>query len=95
MKQDENEVFNELIKLNTELIEQNKKLIEEIKKSEDEKMKRLVLNNDDVCKILKISPRTLQNYRDSKKINFSKPEKIVFYKYSDLMEFIERYRNNN
>ncbi len=51
------------------------------------------VDNQDVCFILNISPRTLQSYRDSGKIGFSKINHKVYYKLSDIQAFIEENRN--
>lgn len=53
------------------------------------------LDNQDVCFMLNISPRTLQSYRDAGKIGFSKINHKVYYKLSDIQAFIEDNRNIN
>ncbi len=42
------------------------------------------LDNSDVVKLLRISTRTLQNYRDSGMIPFSKIGAKIYYKASDV-----------
>lgn len=49
------------------------------------------LNNNQVCEMLHISQRTLQDYRDKGRISFYKLEGKILYKYSD----IENLLNNN
>ncbi|MBU2018517.1 MAG: helix-turn-helix domain-containing protein [Bacteroidetes bacterium] len=50
------------------------------------------MDNQDVCQLLKISKRTLQHYRDSGKIPFSQRGAKIYYKASDIDEFlIETY----
>ncbi|SHG08029.1 helix-turn-helix domain-containing protein [Dysgonomonas macrotermitis] len=47
------------------------------------------LGNKDVCKLLQISPRTLQDYRDKRLIAFYKLEGKVLYKMSDIFKMLE------
>ena len=49
------------------------------------------LNNNQVCEMLHISQRTLQDYRDKGRISFYKLEGKILYKYSD----IENLLNSN
>ena len=49
------------------------------------------LDNQDVCLILKVSTRTLQNYRDKGILPFSQISNKIYYKASD----IERHLENN
>lgn len=47
------------------------------------------LGNKEVCKLLRISPRTLQEYRDKRLIAFYKLEGKVLYKMSDIHRLLE------
>lgn len=47
------------------------------------------LDNQAVCQILNISPRTLQTYRDTRKISFCQINHKILYKPSDIEKFIE------
>ncbi len=49
------------------------------------------MDNKDVCRILHLSPRTLQEYRDKGKIAFIKLEGKIIYRQSD----IEKMLTNN
>jgi len=51
------------------------------------------LDNQDVCLLLNISPRTLQSYRDMGKIGFSQINYKIYYKASDIEKFLQS--NNN
>ena len=42
------------------------------------------LNNNQVCELLHISQRTLQDYRDKGRISFYKLQGKILYKYSDI-----------
>ncbi len=47
------------------------------------------LDNQDVCIILKISTRTLQNYRDKGILPFSQISNKIYYKASDIEKHLE------
>lgn len=47
------------------------------------------LDNQDVCLILNISPRTLQTYRDTRKVSFSRINNKIYYKVSDIEELLK------
>lgn len=47
------------------------------------------LDNQDVCLMLNISPRTLQTYRDTGKVSFSRINNKIYYKVSDIEELLE------
>ena len=49
------------------------------------------LDNQEVCLILKISPRTLQNLRDTDQISYSQIGKKIYYKKEDIQKFIEKH----
>ena len=48
------------------------------------------LDNEDVCRMLNISKRTLQSYRDSGKLAFSQINHKIYYKPEDVEAFLER-----
>ncbi|MFT4222926.1 helix-turn-helix domain-containing protein [Dysgonomonas sp.] len=47
------------------------------------------LDNQDVCLLLNISPRTLQSYRDSGRIGFSRINHKIYYKLSDVQGLLQ------
>lgn len=49
------------------------------------------LDNQDVCLILKISPWTLQNLRDTDQISYSQIGRKIYYKEKDIQKFIEKH----
>ena len=53
-----------------------------------EKALKAWLDGEDVCKILGISPRTLQTFRDSGKIPFSRIEHKMYYRPADVEKLI-------
>ena len=56
--------------------------------SEDSIKKRL-FKTKDVLKLLGISEKTLQNYRNQGKISFTKVVNIIYYKLCDIDKFID------
>lgn len=53
------------------------------------------LDNQDVCLLLNISPRTLQSYRDTGKISFSQINHKIYYKPVDIEKLLKVGRENN
>ncbi|ERK02154.1 helix-turn-helix domain-containing protein [Hoylesella pleuritidis] len=51
------------------------------------------LIGDEVCKLLRLSPRTLQDYRDNGMIAYSKIGGKILYKQSDIQAMLERHYN--
>lgn len=49
------------------------------------------MSGDETCKLLRISKRTLQNYRDKRVIPFSQIGRKIYYKYSDIVEYLEMH----
>ncbi len=49
------------------------------------------VDNQDVCELLHISKRTLQHYRDSGKIPFSQVGAKIYYKASDIDDFLQSH----
>ncbi len=47
------------------------------------------MDNQDVCLILKVSTRTLQNYRDNGILPFSQISNKIYYKASDIEKHLE------
>lgn len=52
------------------------------------------LDNQDVCLMLKISPRSLQTYRDTGRISFSRINHKIYYKVSDIEHFLQNKQVN-
>ena len=53
------------------------------------------LDNEDVCRILNISKRTLQSYRDSGKLAFSQINHKIYYKPNDVETFLQKNLSKN
>ncbi len=80
-----NRIFDEIDSLRKELKTEKAKT--------SKKLSETWLDNQEVMEILKISPRTLQNLRDSKSLPFSKIGGKIYYKASDVEKILnENYR---
>ena len=79
---------NEVISLLNEI---NSKL------SHSKKLNEMVFDNADALKILKVSRRTLLEWRTKRLISFSQVGSKIYYTQQDFDEFIKRhyYPNNN
>ena len=53
------------------------------------------LDNQDVCRLLSISKRTLQSYRDNGTMPYSQIGHKCYYKKSDIENLIEKSRIKN
>ncbi|MGD0754863.1 MAG: helix-turn-helix domain-containing protein [Bacteroidales bacterium] len=49
------------------------------------------LKGDEVIHLLGVSRRTLQNYRDRRTIPFSQVGRKIYYKYSDINDYLEMH----
>lgn len=47
------------------------------------------MDNQDVCSILNISPRTLQSLRNSRKITYSQIERRIYYNKKNILALLE------
>jgi len=52
-------------------------------------MKERWHENDEACKIIKVSKRKMQDLRDKGLIKFKKAGKKIYYKASDLEQYLE------
>ena len=50
-----------------------------------------LLDNHDLCMLLGVTKRTLQRYRQLKKIIFYRIDGKTYYKASEIQEFLQRY----
>jgi hypothetical protein len=57
-----------------------------------EKLGEVTYNSEQVCKMLGIATKTLQNYRDKKRIGFSQVGTKIWYTAKDVQEFLNRNR---
>lgn len=54
-----------------------------------------LLDNQDLALLLKVSYRTLQRYRDSKKLKYFAVGGKTFYRMADVKEFIQNHASVN
>ena len=57
-----------------------------------EKLDEVTYTSEQVCKMLGIATKTLQNYRDKKSIGFSQVSSKIWYTAKDVQEFLNRNR---
>ncbi|MES2593678.1 MAG: helix-turn-helix domain-containing protein [Bacteroidota bacterium] len=61
--------------------------------TEKDKLKKELLNNEEMMKFLDVSKRTLQHYRDNGMLSFIQIKGKIYYKYEDIQEFLNANRN--
>ena len=76
-----------LIQINTKLDRIEEKLRKFDASEYYEKSK--ILNTDETCKLMHVSMRTLQNYRDKRLIKFTKVSRKITYRMPDVLQFLE------
>ena len=62
-----------------------------IEKTEKDQMIGKWLSIEDVCRLLMISKRTLQSYRDRGILPFVQISRKIYFKASDLDDYMERH----
>ncbi len=67
-------------------IQEMKALLKSLQK--DQAQNDRWLNTNEAAKILDVTTRTLQNYRDSRKISFSQVGSKIYYRFLDLEKFL-------
>lgn len=84
----QSEAFNKLVEILENI---QRKLNEPINNNP---LKEEWLDNEQVCLLLHISKRTLQTYRDNEVLPFSQIGSKIYYKASDIDQFLnQNYRN--
>ncbi len=63
--------------------------VESLCRENCEKTLKQWLDGEDVCKLLGISPRTLQTFRDSGKIPYTRIEHKMYYRPADVEKLIQ------
>ena len=88
---------NKEIIAHKEMIMQLRNRIEEILKNYRPVMNgEIYLSGEDVCKLLHISKRTLQQYRDDKILPYIQIGGKIIYRESDILTVLEQnYKSNN
>ena len=70
------------------IIDELKAIREKVEALEFDGIKARWLTNDEVLKLLKVSKRTLQTYRDRRVIGFSQFGAKIYYKAEDIEQFL-------
>jgi hypothetical protein len=70
-----------------------KELLEKTQKLQAKPVDEEWYANRDVCRLLGISQRTLQNYRDKGLIPYSQIGHKCYYRIKDVEDFMEKNRN--
>jgi len=87
----DNEIFEKWMKkLNGSVSEMGKDLKSLINTNEVFDKNEKLLDNQDLCFMLHVSPRTLQRYRSEGLLPFIKRGQKIYYKTSDVKEFVNR-----
>ncbi len=66
-------------------------LLKEIKLKQIQDPEYIFLDNSDLMRLLKISSGTAKNWRETGLIAFSQPSNKIYYKLSDVSEFLKRH----
>lgn len=66
-------------------------LLEQLEKLCNKYFAKKYMTNDDVCRYLKISKRTLQNYRDKHYLRYIQIKNVILYLPKDIDEFLMKY----
>jgi hypothetical protein len=86
----------EVITIDSEAFKKIMEALAEVKKGLVEKatpkLEEMWLDNEDVSKILRVTDRTLQNYRDRRVIPFSQFGNKIYYKASDIEAHLEKHK---
>ena len=80
--------LKDLQEFKVQLFEELKKILAADKLPESKNL----LKSKDVCRMLKISPRTLQNLRNNETIIYSKLGGTLYYEYDDIKQLIKKGR---
>lgn len=82
LKQEEyNELINSIKEIKTKLSEKSKSIADEF------------IENDGFLKLMKISRRTAQTWRDEGVISFSQQGKKIYYRHTDIKKFLDANYN--
>jgi hypothetical protein len=63
--------------------------IDKLSNTENKIIDEVLLDNQDLCLLLKVSKRTLQRFRSSGKLPYKRIGKKTYYHESDVYEFIQ------
>lgn len=85
----------EVITIESEAFKQILSQLEYIKtrlhENEKQSLTKLLLDNDELSLLLKVTKRTLQNYRDQGMISFSQVGSKIYYRSADVEDFLRHH----
>ena len=70
-------------------IEQISEKLEKLNLKSNDGFKEKWYVSDEVCRLLNVSKRTLQKMRDNNTLKFTKSGKKIYYKASDIEQYLE------
>ena len=88
---DNNDFINWMEKLSMKLTDIGKDLKSMMNTNEAFEDDDKLLDNQDLAFLLKVSKRTLQRYRSSKKLRYFTVGQKAFYRMADVKDFIQSY----
>ena len=86
----------EVITLQSEAFHEIMKKMEDIQrqlKAKEKEPKDIWIDNDELAKMLKVTKRTIQNYRDNGIISFSQIGSKLYYRLSDVEDMLMKHHN--
>ncbi|NDV79425.1 helix-turn-helix domain-containing protein [Dysgonomonas sp. 511] len=92
---DNDDFLSWMEKLSSKLNEIGKDLKSLVNTSDILEDNEKILDNQDLCFLFKVSKRTLQRYRDKGILPYFKVEERVYYKASDIREFVKKYGSSS
>ncbi|NEM99754.1 helix-turn-helix domain-containing protein [Pontibacter burrus] len=66
-----------------------------LQKQEEKQLKSRWLDNEQLMALLKVSKRTLQNWRDCGYISFSQIGHKIYYQYSEVEAMLQFHKNTS
>lgn len=87
----DDEIFEANITALAKLIKRVEEKVDKLLQSDNSVMGERLLDNQDLCLFLKVSPRTLQRYRSMGILPFKTIRKRNYYRESDVKAFIDKY----
>lgn len=76
-------------KVYKDLLVRLEEIASKVETKQTNKIEKEWLDNQDVCLALRISPRTLQSYRDNGILSFSQHGNKIYYKSEDIKKHLE------
>ncbi|MBU0487063.1 MAG: helix-turn-helix domain-containing protein [Bacteroidetes bacterium] len=87
-----------IITIESEAFRQIMEAIENIRKVNEDNLRKAMMpfteqwvDNEYACKLLNVSKRTLQTYRDERMLPYSQIHAKIYYRVADLERFLKRH----